>query len=291
MLSKSGASLFGIVLCLYSIFLGFIFCVTANQRMSESGEPESRYSEVTTEQTTEFIDKISLKQSEMRNTIVLVQTRRNSGSGTIIDRIETDDKNKYEYRVLTNAHVTRSRLITQVVGVDSLTGKTKTKTLDTGCGVITFNYKEQDWKNYTAKVVSENIERDLALLSFISEEELSAAKVPTSDMLEQVRVFDEVFAVGCQLGRSPTPTFGIISQILGDKNTKEGWLIYGTTAQITPGSSGGGLFREYSGHYYLIGIPYKIAITDNGQVVSHITRAISIITALDFIDENAVSIP
>lgn len=288
MLSESSDSA---ILLAIVLFIGFIFHVVINAREVKNSGSESQHQKVVTEQVVEPVDEIAIKQSEMRDTIVFVQTRHNSGSGTIIDRIETDDKNRYKYFVLTNAHVTRSRFIPRVFGVDSFTGKTKTKTLDTGCGIITFNHKEQDWKNYTAKVVSENIERDLALLSFISEEELSVAKVSTSDMLEQVRVFDEVFAVGCQLGRSPTPTFGIISQILGDKNTKEGWLIYGTTAQITPGSSGGGLFREYSGHYYLIGIPYKIAITDNGQMVSHITRAISIITALDFIDKNAVSTP
>lgn len=279
---KSNIRLLNIILCLC--------CVTVNLKVVESSEPESKHPEVV-RQSVESVDDITLKQSEMRNTIVLVQTSLSSGSGTIIDRLETDEKNTYEYRILTNEHVISSRFITQLLGVDSITGNIKTKTTDTGCVIITFNYKEHDWKNYVVKVVSENIELDLAILSFVSKEELAVAKIPTPEMLEQIRVFDEVFSIGCQLGNSPTPTFGIISQILRVKNKEKEWLIYGTTAQITPGSSGGGLFRKYNGHYYLIGIPYKIAITHNDQIISHLTRAISMTMALDFICQNAVSTP
>lgn len=291
MLVESHLRLFDMVL-----YFGLIFCISVNTGMAESSEPEDQHPGIVVEQTVEeqaveSVDKIALKQSEMLNTIVLVLTRNESGSGTIIDLLETNDKDKYKYLVLTNAHVTHPRFIKQLFGIDSITGKRKTKTIDTGCRVITFNHKEKDWKNYTAKVVSENVAQDFALLSFVSEEKLDVARVPTPDMLEQIRVFDEVFAVGCQLGRNPTPTFGIISQILYGNNKEKGWLIYGTTAQITPGSSGGGLFREYDGHYYLIGIPYKIALAEKGQMIPHLSFAISMTKAIDFIEQNRVSTP
>ena len=237
------------------------------------------------------IDKIELKQKEMRDTIVLVKTRRGSGSGTIIDRIDTDTENVFEYRVLTNAHVIHSRFVRYLRGVNSITGRIKTEIVDTGCEIITFDHKNKKWDIYVTNIVSEDVSLDLAILSFISSQELSVAITATRDMLKQVRVFDEVFAIGCQLGKAPSPTTGIVSRILTGTNNKQKWIVYGSTTQISPGSSGGGLFKEYDDHYYLIGIPYIIATTNNGQFVTHLSSAISIMTAKNFIDKNSVSYP
>ena len=104
-------------------------------------------------------------------------------------------------------------------------------------------------------------------------------------MLQQVKVFDDVFAVGCQLGKAPIPTVGIISQVWQD----EKWLIYINTAAISPGSSGGGLFKKYDEHYYLIGIPFCVGQSYNGQIMPHIAHAISFAVARDFVDINLVS--
>ena len=109
-------------------------------------------------------------------------------------------------------------------------------------------------------------------------------------MLKQVRVFDEVFAIGCQFGQAPIPTVGIISQILTENNRDKKWIIYRSTAQISPGSSGGGLFREYDGHYYLIGSPYRIWVADNGQIIPHLSYSISLEVAIDFINKNLSNI-
>ncbi|KKN91269.1 hypothetical protein LCGC14_0221370 [marine sediment metagenome] len=234
------------------------------------------------------IDKIELKQKEMRDTIVLVKTRRGSGSGTIIDRIDIDIENIFEYRILTNAHVVHSRFFRYLRGVNSLTGKIKTEVVDTGCEIITFDHKNQKWNSYVVDIVSEDVALDLAILSFVSNKELNVAKIANDDMLKQIRVFDEVFAIGCQLGQAPSPTTGIVSRILTGTHNKQKWIVYGSTTQIVPGSSGGGLFKEYDDHYYLIGIPYLAAITNSGQFVSHLSSAISVVTAKNFIDENSV---
>lgn len=235
------------------------------------------------------VDKIARKQKQMRNTTVLVQVRDGSGSGTIIDCIDIDNEEKFEYRVLTNKHVINSRFITLLKGVNSLTGELQTETIDMGCEIITFDHDGKKWNYNTARVIIEDVKYDLAILSFVSKEELFIAKMASVDMLQQVRVFDEIFVIGCQLGCAPTPTTGIISQILiGEHNTKE-WVIYSNTAQITPGSSGGGLFKEYENHYYLIGIPYRVAKADNGQFVSHLAYAISITTASNLIESSYIS--
>lgn len=243
------------------------------------------------EEKIEFVDEIALKQKEMRDTIVLVRTRRGTGSGTIIDRIDTDDEKESEYRVLTNAHVTYPRFFRYLREVDFITGKLNIDVVDTGCEIITFDYQSLSWNIYDAKIVEEDIEYDLAVLSFATKEELSVAKIADDDMLKQVRVFDEIFVVGCQLGRAPSPTFGIISQILTKNNGEQEWTIYCNTAQTTPGSSGGGLFKKYDDHYYLVGIPYRIAVTSDGQLVPHLSHAISISTARSFIEQNLITYP
>lgn len=236
-----------------------------------------------------IIDEIQLKQNEMRDTIVLVRTRRGSGSGTIIDCLETDTEGIFEYRVLTNAHITRLRLTIYLQGVDSITGKIRTKTVNTGCEIITFDCQNNDWNQYIAKVIAEDIQYDLAILSFLSDQELAIALIADDEMLKQVRVFDEVFAIGCQLSRAPTPTVGIVSQILTGYTGKPELIVYSSTAQITPGSSGGGLFRKFNDHYYLIGIPYRVDVASNKQFVSHLASAISIVTAKGFLNLNLIS--
>lgn len=238
-----------------------------------------------------IVDEIVLKQQEMRNTTVFVHTRRNSGSGTIIDCIETDTEGVFEYRVLTNAHVTHPRFITYLRGVNSLRGNIQTETVDTGCKIITFDYVNKSWYQHDTKVLVENRQCDISILSFISDEEFVVARIADNAMLERVRVFDEVFSMSCQLGRAPSPTIGIVSQILTGENGGKEWVIYANTAQITPGSSGGGLFKKYGNHYYLIGIPFKVAVAYNGQLIPHLAHAISIVIAQEFIDQSSVSYP
>lgn len=233
------------------------------------------------------VDGITLKQKEMRDTTVLIRTQKGRGSGTIISRNDTDINGLFEYRVLTNSHVTYMRFIKLLQKVDSITGRVKANIIDTGCKIIIFDHPKQDWKIYDSKIVEENFRHDIAILLFKSDQELSVAKIADENMMEQVRVFDEVFAIGCQLGQVPSPTTGIISQILTKSHGEKEWVIYGSTAQVTPGSSGGGLFKMYDGHYRLIGIPFRIAVSNEGQLIPHLAHAISISTAKDFIDKNS----
>lgn len=236
-------------------------------------------------------DEIVVKQREMRNPTVLISTRMGSGSGTIIESLDTDSDNIFEYIVLTNAHVTQPRLVEYLTGVDSITSEVRIETIDTGCGVLVFNYSGKEPTDYIAKVIAEDIDRDLAILSFESDKKLPIARIPNDNMIDQVRVFDEVFAVGCQLGNPPSPTFGIISRIESGESGAKVWTIYINTAHIMPGSSGGGLYKKYGNHYYLIGIPNRISMTRNGHMIPHMSHAVSMKMAKDFINNNSVSYP
>lgn len=237
------------------------------------------------------IDEIALKQREMQDTVVMVATDRGRGSGTIIDVSETDTEGTFEYRVLTNAHVTTSRFRTRLQDVDSLTGKIVINTVDTGCQIIIFDNPDSDWDECNAKVVVENVLYDIAILSFVYDRELYVANMANEDMLKRVRVFDEIFTIGCQLGTAPSPTFGIISQIITGSTGDKEWVVYMNTSHIAPGASGGGLFKKYDGHYYLIGVPFSVSMANNGQFITHMAHAISITTAREFIDQSLVTYP
>lgn len=276
-------NIWGIIYTIY--VLTFLFAFPVNS----SGKNPSREIIPIKMEGPSPLDKIELKQEEMRDTIVRVQTRSNRGSGTIINRLETDTKGVFEYFILTNAHLTGTRFIAHSKKVDSLTGKVIIEIVDTICEIITFDHPNKDWDQYSAKVVDEDFSFDLTLLSFLSIKKLAVAKIADDEMLSQVRVFDEVFTIGCQLGRTPIPTTGIIAQILINHDGEREWVIYVSTAQTSPGSSGGGLFRKFNGHYYLIGIPYEIAVANNGQFIPHLAYAISLETAKNFLDKNSVS--
>jgi S1-C subfamily serine protease len=167
----------------------------------------------------------------------------------------------------------------------------RTRVVNTGCEVIVFDYQQKEQSSHKAKVVEEDSFYDLAILSFRTSQILNKATLANSDMLNDVRVFDEVFAIGFPFAQGPLPSAGVISQIITGNNDGKIWVIYHNTAQLAPGSSGGGLFKKYEGHYYLIGIPFSVQQTKGGQIIPHLSRAISISTAMDFINRNTVTVP
>lgn len=234
------------------------------------------------------VDQIAVKQHEMLDPIVRIETRRATGSGVIYEKLETETDGVFEYKILTNEHMTRTRIIFSW-DADFMIGKLITIPIDTGCSVFVFDPKDKTKKKYISQVIAENHYLDLAILSFETDQIISVAQIATKEMLESIRVFDEVFAVGCQLGMRPIPTFGIISQIISGDTNNVKWILYGTTSPISPGSSGGGLFREYDGHYYLVGIPFRVTVTHDSQIMPHLGNAISIFTARKLIDDNRVS--
>lgn len=229
-------------------------------------------------------DEISIKQKQMLNTTVVVSTFRGSGSGIIIDRFDTETEDVSEYYVLTNAHVIREKYLRSV---DCFSGKLRIEIVNINCQVGIFDHEKQEWEYYSAETISEDIAYDLVVLSFKSKKELPVVKIADNTMLQQIRIFDEVFSVGCPYGESPTPTIGIISQITKETKGHKNRIIYGSTTQIVPGYSGGGLFKKYGPHYYLVGVPYKVLIAHNGQMISHLASSISIITVNHFFNEAA----
>ena len=224
------------------------------------------------------------KRQEMLHTSVFVSTETMDGSGTIIGRIDTEMDGVFRYSILTNEHVIKGRFAPDP--------KSPNKRVDKGCIVWTFNHVEMSYEPYPASVIAENKEVDIALLAFNSSEALSVATFASQEILDAISVFDEVFAIGCNLKDDfPGPTMGIISLIHTEQMGATNVVIYSNTAQIIPGASGGGLFKEYDEHYYLIGIPFRLEVLDNTQLVPHLAEAISISAVKNLIHRNAVILP
>lgn len=224
------------------------------------------------------------KRQEMLYTSVFIETKNMDGSGTIIGQIDTEINSVFRYLVLTNEHVIRGRFIPDL--------KSDKKKVDKGCIVWTFDHTNLSYKPYSALVIVENKEVDIAMLAFNSSEVLAVAKFATQKMLDEIGVFDEVFAIGCNLKDDfPGPTVGIISLIYTEQMGEIDVVIYANTAQIIPGASGGGLFRKYDGHYYLIGIPFRLEVIERDQLVPHLAEAISLSAVKNILHKNAAILP
>ena len=57
------------------------------------------------------VDQIAVKQREMLGPVVRIGTRQSAGSGTIYEKVETEVDGTFEYLVLTNQHITVTRMV------------------------------------------------------------------------------------------------------------------------------------------------------------------------------------
>jgi len=107
---------------------------------------------------------------------------------------------------------------------------------------------------YGEVIVSDSA-KDLALIRIQTNKPQHISKI--ADDPKKIKVFREVFMVGCKLGMLPTPIAGLITTKKFEK--KGNRFLWGTTAPIIFGNSGGGVFLKDTGE--LIGIAVSMAST------------------------------
>ncbi len=212
-------------------------------------------------------DKGSVEQkySQVLNPSVQIDFRGVVGTGVVIDReeLKLDQKKLYKYKIITVSHIFTNR--ENIIPWD-----------ENKICLITF-HKNNVEKIYIGSVVKESIGLDLCLVEFITEDKIKdISTLANKKVLSKVRVFDQVYLVGCQAGLEPIATSGIISLILYERDA------FVTDAEAYFGSSGGGMFKYHKGRYYLIGI-CKSIWTQNGDHLSHISFSSSIKSVLEFI--------
>ncbi len=202
------------------------------------------------------------KYEQILNPSVQVHVGEGVGSGVLIDR-KSLDKNKYKYSVITVRH--------------NFVHNNNTIELALNKKCLISTYINKDKTDYIGVVVKESHDLDLCLVEFISKNKIKhIASTPNKKMVQDLRVFDPIYVVGCQAGFQPIVTSGIIS-LIHPSNDK-----FITNAEVYFGSSGGGAFQNIDGNYYLIGICQ--AMWSNGSDnLCHISIFVSAKKIIEFI--------
>jgi len=227
-----------------------------------------------------ILDTQRLKKKEMLEPVVMIATDNSLGTGVIVKRSFVETTDMFDYEVITSSHVISPRMINVTTNVDVITGKEEKLLVDTGFFVYVFPKHGRPVQTYIAYVNREDQPRDVSIITFSAKEKISVARLATKQVMGSLRIFDQVFSVSCPNGLHPTPTVGIISRLtLSDPDIQQ--KIIENTANTLPGSSGGGLFKEYEGHYYLIGIHERVFYLNTNQIVPYLSFSISLEAVID----------
>jgi len=123
-----------------------------------------------------------------------------------------------------------------------------------------------------ARLLCRDAKMDIALLELSSSnEKFPAAQLASRATLESVKIFEDIYAVGCPLGNDPIPTHGKLSDTNHMVDGTRHWMI---SAPTYIGNSGGGIFHAETEE--LVGIFSKLYThgTLRPTVVPHMGLAI-----------------
>lgn len=137
--------------------------------------------------------------------------------------------------------------------------------------VIVRNYNKESISNsetvYKARVLKYSYDYDLAILRVLD----SSVNIPYSDLIPENHAAyagDDVVTIGYPLGEDLTITKGVLEPKSYLKLGNYGINLYWRASPaIINGNSGGGLFTEVDGKYYLLGITSAVKVKDT-QVVT-----------------------
>ena len=238
--------------------------------------------------------EIVQKHEQMFYPTVRVRTKKAGGSGTVVYSKKYKDE-VYTY-VITNHHVIEDSIHIDKKWDPVLKRKVDKEILDT-VNVEFFRYN-----NYSHTVGSFAVEADIvaysevndgqdwALLRVRDKENIAdnVANLFPSHDLDNVHIFDKVFAVGASLGHPPIASEGHISYMDDEIDHYKYWM---STAQTIFGNSGGAVYRWASsrGKHEYIGIPSRISIQPMGfsaDAITHMGYFIPIDRVYNLLEDN-----
>lgn len=190
------------------------------------------------------------------------------GSGVLLPSEPTDVPGEYRTLVLTAWHVVRDIQ----TGSDSLKQPVP----------VTIYAQDKATTAETATLLQHDVDFDLALLAMDTKRRFQCGvKLAPREHLERVRVFEQVYAVGCPLGNDPIPTFG---EVADTHHMVDGSLYWMISAPTYIGNSGGGIFDAQT--HELLGIFSKIYTHGSIRptVVPHMGLATSMLVVYDWLD-------
>ena len=240
--------------------------------------------------------EIKQKHIEMFYPTVRVRTQKSGGSGTVVySKKNKVDGQVYTY-VITNQHVVSDNIKVVKKWNPVLKRKVDTEILDT-VSVEYFRYN-----NYSNCIGSFAVEADIvayseveggqdwALLRVRDTENTCdyVANLFPMDDIQDVHIFDPVFAVGASLGHPPIASEGIITYMDDEIDHYKYWM---SSAQTIYGNSGGACYRYSSKRkqYDWIGVPSRISVSPSGfssDAITHMGYFIPIERIYNLLDEN-----
>ena len=238
--------------------------------------------------------EIIQKHEQMFYPTVRVRTKKAGGSGTVVYSKEYKGE-VYTY-VITNHHVISDSVHLEKKWDPVLKRKVDKEILDT-VFVEFFRYN-----NYSHTVGSFAVEADIVAYSDVSggqdwallrvrdkenKADWVANMFPLND-IENVHIFDEVYAVGASLGHPPVASDGHISYMDDEIEHYKYWM---SSAPTIFGNSGGAVYRWSAGRkqYEYIGIPSRISIQPMGfsaDAITHMGYFIPIDRVYKLLEEN-----
>jgi S1-C subfamily serine protease len=238
--------------------------------------------------------EIIQKHEQMFYPTVRVRTKKAGGSGTVVYSKEYKDE-VYTY-VITNHHVIADSVHLEKKWDPVLKRKVDKEILDT-VFVEFFRYN-----NYSHTVGSFAVEADIvaysdvqggqdwALLRVRDKENTAdwVANMFPLDDIDNVHIFDEVYAVGASLGHPPVASDGHISYMDDEIEHYKYWM---SSAPTIFGNSGGAVYRWSVNRkqYEYIGIPSRISMQPMGfsaDAITHMGYFIPIDRVYKLLEEN-----
>ena len=238
--------------------------------------------------------EIIQKHEQMFYPTVRVRTKKAGGSGTVVYSKDYEGE-VYTY-VITNHHVIADSVHLEKKWDPVVKRKVDKEILDT-VFVEFFRYN-----NYSHTVGSFAVEADIvaysdvqggqdwALLRVRDKEKKAdwVANMFPLDDIDNVHIFDEVYAVGASLGHPPVASDGHISYMDDEIEHYKYWM---SSAPTIFGNSGGAVYRWSSTRkqYDYIGIPSRISIQPMGfsaDAITHMGYFIPIDRVYKLLEEN-----
>lgn len=230
------------------------------------------------------------KHEQMLYTVVRVRTKRAAGSGTVVwSGVEKGKKVHHTY-ILTNHHVIAGAITVKKVW-DAQAGRDIKKESRSTVIVEFFKYNNYS-KNVGVHAVQADIltydaRGDMALLETREKESPAnfvATLFPVSK-LSEVKIYDELHAVGASLGHPPISTKGMLNFMDDEIDDLNYWM---SSAQIIFGNSGGAMFRwsDIRRRYEWLGIPSRISMQGWSTPITHMGYFIPIPRVKAFLESN-----
>ena len=169
------------------------------------------------------VDELYLKMIAPTMMVELeLETESKIGAGTVLYSKRNSNTLVYSY-VLTAGHVVY------------------TTAKEFSIEVYQYSSSQERRKKYDAEVIAINNSKDLAVLEIISDNELPVGNLIPKNKINEINIFDKVYAVGCPTKDIPMQSYGELTNKMTSPRKKDFWRINAPTAH---GNSGGGIFLE-----------------------------------------------